>query len=150
MKRQAIVLITALTVLGALIYYSFAAKPKIQTKGDLPELSQKFIATHFPEEKTAYMLVDIDGFRRTYELMLTSGKELEFNKKGEWKEIDAKIEAVPEAIIPPKIVQFVNENFGESAFVVQIEKKHWGFEVELSNKLELEFSSKARFIGYDD
>ena len=82
--------------------------------------------------------------------MLTSGKEIELYKNGVWKEINAKKTAVPQTIIPTNILKHVKDNFDNNVVVVQIEKKFWGIEVELSNKLEVEFTSGGKFLRYDN
>lgn len=150
MRQQVIALIMAMGLLGILSQHSLASNNKSNNESKLPKLSQEIIKKHFPNEKASYVIVDKEGMRTTYELMFTSGKELEFYKNGEWKEIDAKKEAIPQSIIPVAIREYVKANFANDVFVVQMEKKFWGIEVELSNKLELEFNKQGRFLRYDN
>ena len=37
---------------------------------------QDFLKKHLPNEKISYVIVDKDGLQTTYEVMLTSGKEI--------------------------------------------------------------------------
>lgn len=150
MRQQAIVLILALGLLGTLTHVSFAANKMSKNESRLPAISKQFIKKHFPNDKISYVVIDVDGLRTTFEVMLTNGKEIEFYKNGDWKEIDGKKLAIPESIIAPSILAHISENFENDVYVVQIEKKFWGMEVELSNKLEIDFTSKGKFIRYDN
>ena len=150
MRQQVIALILALGLLGTLTHYSVAGNNMSKNENRLPKNSQEFLKKHFPNEKISYVIVDKDGLQTTFEVMLTSGKEIEFYKNGEWKEIDAKKTAVPQTIIPANILKHVKDNFDNDVYVVQIEKKFWGIEVELSNKLEVEYTSGGKFLRYDN
>ena len=150
MRQQAIVLILAIGLLVTLTQVSLASNKTSKNEDRLPAVSKQFINKHFPTDKISYVIVDIDGLRTTYEVMLTTGKEIEFYKNGDWKEIDGKKQAIPVAIIPANIVKHVKDNFDDNVFIVQIERKFWGIEVELSNKLDIDFSPKGKFIRYDN
>lgn len=150
MRHQVIALIIALGLLGILGHHSVASNNMTKNESRLPKLSQEIIKKHFPNEKISFVVIDKEGLKTTYELMFTSGKEIEFYKNGEWKEIDTKKEAIPQSIIPSSLRQYVKENFPNDVYVVQMEKKFWGIEVELSNKLELEFNRQGRFLRYDN
>lgn len=150
MRQQQIALIIALVLLVVLGHHSVASNKLTKNESRLPKLSQEFIKKHFPNEKISFVIIDKEGMKTTYELMFTSGKEIEFYKNGQWKEIDTKKEAIPQSIIPSSLRQYVKENFPNDVYVVQMEKKFWGIEVELSNKLELEFNRQGRFLRYDN
>lgn len=150
MRQQAFALIFTLGILGVSTHTTLADDKISRNERQLPTISQQFLQHHFPNEKISYVIVDKDLFRTTYEVMLTNGKELEFYKDGEWKEIDAKKVAVPESILPTNISKYIKQNFPNDVFVVQIKKKTSGIEIELSNKLEIEFTSNGKFIRYDD
>nr|WP_242499231.1 PepSY-like domain-containing protein [Flavobacterium sp. 140616W15] len=48
-----------------------------------------------------------------------------------------------------KIVSYINTNFANTT-ITKIDKGTWGYEVNLSNGLELEFNSKGNFIRIDN
>lgn len=150
MRQQKFALILAIGLLGSLTHFGYASNKNIKNESKLPLVSKQFIKKHFPTEKISYVIIDVEGLSSNFEVKLSSGKEIEFYKNGDWKEIDAKKEAIPEAILPEKILQYVKDNFEDDVFVVQIEKKILGIEVELSNKLEIDFTSKGKFIRYDN
>ena len=57
--------------------------------------------------------------------------------------------SVPAAYIPAAIASFVKQN-QKSAVITGIEKKKSGYDVELSNGIEMKFNSAGKFLRYDD
>ena len=114
----------------------------------LPAAAKSFIAKHFPQKKIAY--AEKDGtINATYEARLSDGTEIEFDKKGNWDKVDCKRKAVPAALIPAAIAKYVKDNYPKAA-IVKIDKERSGYEIELSNKLELKFNKSGKFVGMDD
>ena len=60
-----------------------------------------------------------------YEARFESGTEIEFTGSGEWKSIDCRYSAVPEAVMPANIVAYVKQNF-PNVHITKIEKKTAG------------------------
>lgn len=90
------------------------------------------------------------GQIRKYEVILTDGSEISFDKHGNWKDVEvATTSNVPAALIPKPISTFVKDNQGK-AKVTGIEKKAYGYEVELSNGVDVRFSPKGKFLRYED
>ncbi|MDR0427204.1 MAG: PepSY-like domain-containing protein [Dysgonamonadaceae bacterium] len=139
-----------LTVIGMFSLQSASADDVVTRDIErLPQAAKNFIQKHFPNEKVSYMKIDKELLSTTYEVTFISGIELEFTKDGEWKEIDCKHTAVPAGAVPTKISEYVKTNF-PGTFIKQIEKKKRRYEVELSNKLDLEFDMNENFIKIDD
>ena len=115
----------------------------------LPQKSQQFIKQHFPSEKVAYAKIERDFLKTNYEVVFTNGSKIEFRKDGEWEEVDCKYTKVPDAIIPPKIKEFVTTNY-EGATIIKIERDSRDYEVKLTNGLELTFDLKFNLIEIDD
>lgn len=61
----------------------------------------------------------------------------------------ANIAVVPAKLIPANIANYVNKNF-KGATIVKIDKEHYGYEVELSNGLDLKFNCNGSFMMIDD
>jgi hypothetical protein len=56
---------------------------------------------------------------------------------------------VPAVLVPQLIATYVSTNFpGE--IIVKIDKERHGYDVELSNDLDLKFNKKGMLIGMDD
>ena len=73
----------------------------------------------------------------------------EFDKNGNWDKVDCHHAAVPAAIIPASIAKYVKANFPDSQ-IVKIDKERGGYDIELSNDLDLKFNAKGKFLGIDD
>ena len=81
--------------------------------------------------------------------MLNDGSKIEFDKNGNWDSVDCKTQAVPNSLVPASIRKYVKTNF-RGQKIVKIDKESYGYEIELSNKLELKFSKQGRLIEIDD
>lgn len=124
---------------------AWADDDKPITVNQLPEAVKTFVGTNFQSQKIVY--AEKEG--NTYECLLENGTKIEFNKRGKWKAIDCKSNAVPAKFIPKTIQKYVGNNFA-NAKITKIEKEHYGHEVELSNDIDLRFNHKGILIGMDD
>lgn len=111
----------------------------------LPEAARTFVQTNFKGQKIMYAEKDWNSF----ECRLADGTKIEFSKKGAWKKIDRKSVAVPESIVPQAILEYVKANF-EGCVVTKIEKERYGYDIELSNDIDLKFNFQGVLIGMDD
>ncbi len=115
----------------------------------LPTPAQQFIKQHFPNETVATIIKDYDDLTYTYDVKFVSRKDLEFDKNGEWLQVDCQTEAVPIAIIPANIASYVSATFSQN-FIVDIEREMWSYNVGLNNDLDLEFDKNGNFKRIDD
>ena len=76
-------------------------------------------------------------------------RKIEFNRKGNWKKVDCHMTAVPAAIVPQPIQQYVSSNF-QGTVITKIDKERYGYDVELSNDIDLKFNYQGAIIGMDD
>ncbi len=115
----------------------------------VPIAGQDFVKTHFPDLTVAYVEEERDVRGLNYEVHLSDGTTIDFDKNGEWLEIDCGRNCVPEAIILAAIVQDVKTRYPQSC-IVQIDRDRYGFDVELNNGLDLKYDKKGKFIRIDD
>ncbi|MCA5005487.1 PepSY-like domain-containing protein [Sphingobacterium bovistauri] len=126
------------------------AQDKIIDLGQLPKQAQSFIKTYASKLSIAYIKLEEElFFKKNYEVKMKDGSEFEFDKDGNWKEVDLKHNAVPIELIPQAIRAYVSKSFPNNS-IVQIAKNSSRYEVELSNGLDLEFNSKGKFLRIDD
>ena len=111
----------------------------------LPAQAQTFIKTHFADKTVAY--AKQDGAK--YEVKFNDGAEVEFDRRGNWDNVDCKFTAVPEAIVPEQIKNYVAANH-PGALITKIDKERYGYEIELSNSLELKFDRNFNIFDIDD
>lgn len=129
---------------------TFAQDVVIQ-KNELPKAAQTFIQKYFGEETPSQIIKDTDHLIYTeYKVFLNNGVEIEFDDNGNWEEIKNQAnQAIPTNFIAKPILDYVKKSF-PNTHIVKIEKDKRGFDVELSNGIDLEFNSKGNFVRIDD
>lgn len=126
------------------------AQDKVITFAELPAKAQTFIKTYFDQKEVASVYEDTEYMvQKEYSVYLNDGTELEFFSNGDWEEVKTRTGQVPDKIIPSAITQHIQKQF-PSTFVKEIKKKRYGYEVEISNGLDLEFNKNGKFLRIDD
>ena len=120
MKKIALALIALLMAV-----LPVAARDKVYRDSSvLPAAARATLTKAFPKAKVNRVKVDKGVFGKCdYEVVLSNGAEIEFNSKGEWKEVDC----------------------GHQGFFADE-----GLDIELSNGVDLEFDRSGRFLRIDD
>ena len=116
----------------------------------LPKAAQSTINKNF-KAKVSVVKIDKDfGRISEYEAILTDGTEISFDRHGNWDNIETSASSsVPEALIPAPISTYVKKNYSGQK-IVGIDKERNGYEVELTNGLDLKFNKQGEFLRYDD
>lgn len=117
---------------------------------DLPAAAQTVLKNYF-KSKVSVIKIDKDyGRVSEYEVVLTDGCQVTFDKSGNWKEIEtSSSSSVPAKIVPKAIIDWVKTN-QKRARIIGIERTRGGFDVELSNGVDVEFNRNGGFVSYDD
>lgn len=139
-------------LLLTLLSLQFACAKDIITQDEkrLPENARNFIEKFFPEAEISYIKIDKDILEPTkYEVLLTDRKEIQFDKNGNWTEIDCQKEAVPASVIPENVATYVKQHF-PNEIITQIERKGRYTEIELGNDLSLKFNKNGKLVQLDD
>ena len=119
------------------------------TKQQLPAEAQAFLSKNFAKNEVVVATHDKDITDNDYTVILDDGTKIEFSGAGKWESVKNKAAKIPAGIIPAQIANFVKAQYN-GVGIVQIEAKLFGYEVELSNDLELKFDKAGRCIGIDD
>ena len=127
---------------------SFADDRVIPTQ-QLPAAAQTFVQNTFPGKGIAYATIDRDFGKTTYDVRLNDGTEVDFDSKGTWDKVGCGFSAVPAQLVPVAIANYVKANYA-GATIVKIDKERHGYDIELSNDLELKFNKQGKLIGFDD
>ena len=96
-----------------------------------------------------YAKVDDDLFNNDYKVVFADGVSVEFASNGEWKEVGTRRGVVPAAIVPPVIREQVGKQF-PGVLIESIDRDRRGFEVGLSNGLDLKFDRQFNLVDIDD
>lgn len=143
------VLVSAVFAVLMLSVVSFADDTPIPVE-KLPAAVKAAIQKQFPGQKMLFAEEDSGFFEKTkYEIRLDDGTRIECYKDGEWDNVENKSKGLPASIVPKGIADYVKANYA-TALIVKIDKEKYGFEVELSNDLELKFNPQFQLIGMDD
>ena len=143
------IILIALAVLSLGILTAEASNYRLIAKENLPKKSQQFIDRHFGNIKITYVKDERDFLERSYEVMFADGTKVEFNRNGDWKDVDCRHSSVPTPIIPAQIIKYVKDNYPDVK-VMQIERNRNDYELKLSNKLEITFDTHFHIIDIDD
>lgn len=129
---------------------AFAGNDKITKNTNvLPTVSRQFLSRHFAKIPVSHIkiektLMGIDS----YDVILTDGTNVEFNRKGEWKEVKRHKTSIPAAIVPKSIREYVKKHY-PAAVIISIDRDSREYEVDLNNKTELKFNLKGKLTDID-
>lgn len=115
---------------------------------DLPTTARTFLAQYFPSQTVTRVEKDGKNGSQYYDVTLSDGTDVEFDQNGNWTEIDCKTKAVPSVIIPQAITAYVEGNY-PGILIVQIDREPYGYEIELSNHIDIKFDEQFNVLRID-
>lgn len=126
-----------------------AAQPQPAANAQaLPEAINAFVQQNFPGAKVTYTETDQDHGGIEYEVTLDNGTKIDFDANQQWDKIEC-YKGVPAALVPQAITTYVKNNF-QATPIIKIDKDNMGYDIELTNGMELKFDQSGNFIGMDD
>ncbi len=116
----------------------------------LPKAAQTVLAKNC-KAKVSLVKIDKDfGRVSDYEVIMSDGMEISFDRDGNWESVEVNVaKSVPAAFVPAKISNYVKRNQSGQR-IVGIEKERNGYDVELSNGVDMKFDKAGNFLRYDD
>lgn len=146
MKKVLSILIMAIVA----VQFAFAGDIITQDVKQLPLTARNFINQYFSKPQISHIKIESEILQtKKYEVLLTDRTEIDFDSKGNWIEVDCNKSAVPAALIPVTVREYVTKNFPREV-ITKIERGRSGVEVELSNDYSLKFNKKGKFVSMDD
>lgn len=146
MKKVLSILVLALVA----VQFAFAGDIITRDIKQLPVAARNFISQYFADSQISRIKIETEMFgSKKYEVLLTDRTEIDFDGNGKWKEVDCKKTAVPEALVPTFVKEYVDANFPQET-ITKIERDRHGVEVELNDDYSLKFNSKGKFVRMDD
>ncbi len=115
----------------------------------LPANIQAFVQQNFPGQSITFAQKDLELFGFKYDVFLADGTQIEFDTDDVWDKIERQGQGVPMTLVPQNIATHVQTNF-PGTFIAKIDKDTFGYEVELSNGLELKFNKQGIVTEIDD
>lgn len=149
MKRIIQSAVLALVCIVAFSANAMADNDKPINVSQLPTTAQQMLKKHFSAKKVALAKMETGLFEKSYDVVFNNGEKVEFDRRGNWTEINCKMSAVPAALVPAKIKQYVKSTYPGTK-ILQIEKDDSQYEVKLSNRLEVTFNKNFQVTDIDD
>ncbi len=115
----------------------------------LPQVAQQVVNKHFAGKTVAMVTLESGILDKEYDVVFTDGNKIEFDKKGQWTNIECKKSTVPSALVPAQITKHVNAKYAGKR-IVKIEKDNRHYDVELSNGLDLTFNKNFKVVEIDN
>ena len=149
MKKFVKVSIMALVCLFTMSVNAVASKDKPINVSQLPQAAQQILKTDFPKMKVALAKMETGLFDTSYDVIFTNGDKVEFDRNGNWTELNCSHTEVPARLVPSEISSYLKKNYA-SAKILEIEKSRSDYEVKLGNGMELTFNKKFQVVDIDD
>lgn len=141
-------LVLALVCLFIMQSLAWAEDDKPIQLNQLPQVAQTFIQQHFPTHKVAMAKLESEWFDKSYDVIFTNGDKVEFDKKGEWTEVNCRYSEVPGKVVPDAIHQYVSSHYPNTK-LLRIERDKHEYEVKLSDGWEITFNRQFQVIDID-
>ena len=143
--KKSVIFVLTLVLAICLPLQLKADNDRVITFDRLPATAQAMLKQNFADKTPLAITADRDD----YKVMYQSGEKVEFDKKGNWKDIECKASQVPANLIPAQIAASVNATFPGTS-ITEIDRDRRGYSVKLSNGLELEYNRNFQVIELDD
>ena len=114
----------------------------------MPAKAQEFMLKHFPGNKVAVAKQEGTFLLKSYDVIFINGDKLEFDRSGNWTNIECKYTVVPDGIAPAPIDAYIKANYPQTK-IKGIEKEERHYDVELDNGIDLKFNSSFKLIKID-
>lgn len=141
--------ISTCAIVTMLLLFVNCETENIITDGDLPQSAQQFLTAHFSEETIAQVVKDKEWNSTQYEVTLSNGTNIDFNKSGDCTSMESHATSLPYAAIPTPILEYLENEYSNSV-IVEWDLDEKGQVVELDNGLEFLFDQEGNFLRFDD
>ena len=134
----------------ALVLLMTACSDKPVVPEQLPAPVRTFIQGAYPGAAITFAQKDLELTGWKYEVFMADGTHIEFDTDDAWDKIESPMaKPIPTQVIPAPIATHLQANF-PGAFVTKIEKERNGYEVELSNGIDLKYNKQGALTEMDD
>lgn len=137
-----------LSIITAFVAILFCGMTSAMAQNTNPAITQ-FVEQYFPKATVQMVMPDDDDI----DVVLNDYTKIEFKLNYEWKKVDCEhsttYTCVPATLVPEQITAYVNTNFPNTT-IKKLEKKYVGWEIELSNRLEIKFNNSFNVTEIDD
>ncbi len=114
-----------------------------QQLSKLPHAAQTLIKKHFSKEKVMKVDAKNSLLNKTYQVKFLSGTTINFDKNGQWTNIDCKRSSVPNDLVPKKVSSYVKHNL-KGDKIQKISTERGGYKIGLSSGFEVHFDKNLK------
>ncbi len=127
-----------------------ACSDKPVMPAQLPVDITAFIQQNFPGQTISFAKKDLEITGWQYNVVLADGTQIDFDTDHMWDKIQcAMTTSMPTALVPAPILAHLQTNF-PGAMILKIDKERYGYEIELTNGLEMKFNNQGALMEVDD
>jgi hypothetical protein len=141
-------LMTIAAVVLSLLFMTACDKETVIPEQNVPTEIKNYVSAHFPNCSISKTIKENDENDEMYEITLSCGVKLEFNKQKEIIDIDGTTK-LPDSVIPTNILSYVNSNYS-TYYIIGWELQLGNQEVQLNNNLVLVFNMAGEFLRVDE
>ena len=106
----------------ATVQMAFAGDVITRDAKQLPLTARNFINQYFTKPQISHIKIETGILgSKSYEVLLTDRTEIDFDSNGNWTDVDCKKAAVPAALIPASVKEYVKMNFPQE-IITKIER----------------------------
>lgn len=128
---------------------SLHAEEQAITFGELPKNAKIFVLTYFKNIPFKEVYIERRASLTQYEVKLKGGIDLQFDRTGLCTEVSCENGAVPDEIIPQKILLTTKKHFPKN-YIRKFENNGRMYDLELDNGTVLTFSRTLRLVDIDE
>ncbi len=144
MKRFWLTVITSVFV----CFTASADDDKPVEVAKMPVKAQEFMSRHFPGNDIAVAKQEGTFLLKSYDVIFINGDKVEFDRNGNWTNVECKYNLVPDGIVPAPIEEVIKTKFPGSK-VKGIEKEERHYDVKLDNDVDLKFNYSFKLVKID-
>lgn len=126
----------------------FADNDKPVTLEQMPQCAQQFVSKYFSNKDVALAKEESGILDKGYDVIFTNGDKVEFDRKGNWTDVDCKYSVVPAGIVPAEIVKSVKSKY-PNAKILKIERDNRHYDIDLSNGWELKYNKSYKLVDIE-
>lgn len=142
-------ILLVLSIITTVVLGAVASDKYVHNDSVLPQAAKTVLSKNF-NAKVSIVKVEKDfGRVDEYEVILTDGTEISFDRQGNWKDVETPANRhVPDFFIEKSIRDYVSKNHSGQR-IIGVERKRSGFDIELSNGIDMKFDKQGQFIRFD-
>ncbi len=127
----------------------FSCGDKAFPPEQLPEEVTEFVQRHFSEKKIVGAEKDWDWLGAKYSVTVSDSTRICFNSENEWEEVESPSAGVPATMVPAQVAAYLRTSV-PGVKILKIEKKGYGFYVELEGDAEIKLTEDGSPIERDN